>query len=282
MNQLKLFSILMPVAILSNVYCVLAGLDYLWTLFVGMGLPTITAIISGYKLLNLNDFKVLAVYQTLFIIPMTIAIEKTMLYFNTWGFSNEHVRFIGLNVFGAPIEEYLYWWLAPIMLGFIYLVMRKNAPVNDVPNFIEDAFKLIATFGNKITQDISTKDNTEYIENKTGLIKNEKGLFSIKGESKYPTWIWVQVLVIAVILWLRNYFKGSWMAVSLSTAVFVAVAFISELHAINMGFWVYNSNRMLGLFLFNIPIEEYVMYIASAISECMMLEIIGRKYFKLK
>ena len=281
-NELVFFWSVFSIAVASNLYASAAQLDYMWSLVMGMGLPLLVAIIGGFKTLDRNDFKVLLAYEIIFIIPSTIIIEKVMLFFDTWGFSREHVRFIGINIFGAPIEEYLYWWIAPILVGVVYLVMRKGKETITVPPFVEKAFEVVAKAGSMAAQASTAPDRTEYIEDQAGVTKERKGLFTVAGQSKYPTWIWIQVLVVAVILWLKHHFKGSWLTVALSSSIFAVVAFLGERHAITMGFWSYNANRMLGIFFLGIPFEEYIMYFASAISACLIIEIAGRRFFNLK
>lgn len=278
--QFKYFLLVFISAVSLNLYCSTAHLDYLSTLIVGMILPAIIALVAGFKNLDALSIKVIVLFELLFTIPVTIVIEKVMLYYNSWGFSKEHIRFIGINIFGAPVEEYVYWWCAPLLVGIVYMIMRKLKGFDEPPKFIEEAVKLLAEKLSKATQGSTTADRTDYIEDHSDVTKERPGLYSTAGETKFPTWVWMQVLTIATIMWLKHYFKGSWLTVMLSTGIFVAVALIGERHAIDMGFWSYNRNRMVGVFFFNVPIEEYIMYFTSAMSECLILDIAYRKFKK--
>jgi len=276
--HVQYFLIILATAISSNMFAGYFGLNYLWTVLVGMGIPALVAWIVGRKNLNSDDWKVFIAFNIFSVISSTI-IEVIMLYYDTWGFSNSHGRFIGINFLGAPIEEYVYWWMAPVLVGILYIIFRKLKTIETFPPAIESSLEYLGYISSVYMKSSKIKDETLYLENDGVVVEN--GAYS-RGTKKFPTWIWIQIFLVAILIYLKRYFKGNWLTVFSVSFIFACVAFIGELHAIDYGFWVYNKQRMIGIYFLNIPIEQYPMYFLSAIFECMVIDIIGRKYFNLR
>ena len=275
---LKYFITLTITAISTNVIAGQIGLNYIWTVLIGMGLPALVAWFMGRKNLTITDWGVFFAFNVFSIISSTI-IEIIMIHFDTWGFSNAKCRLIGINFLGAPIEEYIYWWMAPILVGIMYLVFRKIKEIDTFPPAIESAIEYLAYISSRYMNTSTSTDATKYLEGE-GVSPNE-GAY-VRGAKKFPTWIWIQILLIAVLIYLKRYFKGNWLIVLQVSFIFACVAFIGELHAIDYGFWAYNKQRVLGIFIFRIPIEQYPMYVLSPMFECLVIDIVGRRYFKLR
>jgi len=276
--SIKYFLIVLVTAIAANMFAGYAGLNYLWTLLMGMGLPALVAWFMGRKSLTTNDWKPFLCFEAFAIVSSTI-IEVVMLYFDTWGFTKSHGRFIGVNFLGAPIEEYIYWWMAPVLVGIIYITLRKVNKIEEFPPIIEAAIAWIATKSSTAMNASTSADASPYLEDDGVTVKN--GNYK-RGETKFPTWIWIQVLIVGLLIYLKQYFKGNWLTVLQTSLIFACVAFIGERHAIDYGFWAYNTQRVVGIFILNIPIEEYPMYFLSAIVECVIIDIVGRKYFNMR
>lgn len=276
--HIKYFLIILTTAISSNLLAGFMGFDYFWTVTIGMGLPALVAWFVGRKNLNKDDWKIFLAFN-LFSIVMSTIIEWIMLYYDTWGFTKAEGRFIGINFLGAPIEEYIYWWLAPMLVGIMYIIFRKLKEIDSFPPAIESSLEYLGYLGSVYMRTSKAPDATPYLENDGVIVEN--GSYS-RGTKKFPTWIWIQVFLVAILIYLKRYFKGNWLTIGAVSFIFACVAFIGELHAIDYGFWVYNRQRMIGIFIFNIPIEQYPMYFLSAIFECMVIDIVGRKYFNLR
>jgi hypothetical protein len=50
--------------------------------------------------------------------------------FHAWDFSQEHNRLVGVDLWGAPIEEYLFWfafaWFVPFLYSGLCVVVKCN------------------------------------------------------------------------------------------------------------------------------------------------------------
>lgn len=276
-TSIKFILTIIFASIAVNIFIGRMGFNYFWTIVAGMGLPTLIVWFMGRKNLDLSAWKSFITFN-LFSIVISTIIEVIMLNYDTWGFSKAHGRFIGVNFIGAPIEEYIYWWIAPILVGMLYITLRKITQIDPVPPGIESSVEYLGYIGSAFMKSSNSADATPYLENDGVIVQN--GSY-VRGTSIFPTWMWIQILVVLVIFYLKKYFKGNWLTVFAVSGIFACVAFIGELHAIDYGFWVYNKQRVIGIFFFNIPIEQYPMYFLSAIFECVVIDIVGRKHFKM-
>ena len=274
--MVKYFFTALITAIVSNLFAGYVGLNYVWSVLIGMGLPALVIWYSGMKEVSFQEWKPFFAFNIFSIISSTI-IEIIMLKYDTWGFSNHHYRLIGINLFGAPIEEYVYWWCAPILVGITYVIFNKINKVEELPPVIEGAIAWLSSRSSYIMIKSVATDATEYLENEGVAVQEGNYL---RGSVYFPTWVWIPIMIVAILIYLKQYFKGSYVKVFLTSLIFACVAFIGERHAIDYGFWAYNKQRVIGIFLFNIPIEEYPMYFLSAIFECVVIDIISKNFFK--
>ncbi|MFA6092253.1 MAG: lycopene cyclase domain-containing protein [Elusimicrobiota bacterium] len=102
----------------------LSTLAYFW----------IPALVLGFWLYPLQDrLSRKAFWLALAcILPMTAVMEYVYLYCGIWGFSQAKDPLLGIWIFGAPIEEFMFWFGAPpfILLaywGFVRLLGKKRA-----------------------------------------------------------------------------------------------------------------------------------------------------------
>lgn len=58
--------------------------------------------------------------------PLTGAMEYVCLYLDIWYFSEAKDPLLGLRVFGAPIEEFLFWFGAQPFVLFTYLTFHRR------------------------------------------------------------------------------------------------------------------------------------------------------------
>lgn len=70
-----------------------------------------------------------ALWWTLVVMtPLTILMEFIYLKADIWSFSGAHDPLLGLTLFGAPIEEFAFWFgTTPFVLG-IYLTVHRMLP----------------------------------------------------------------------------------------------------------------------------------------------------------
>ena len=79
---------------------------------------------------------------------------------------------------------------------------------------------------------------------------------------------------------LSKYYHGNKKAMLWTALIFFSVAFPNELYALSQGFWLYNDNTLLGLYIFKVPVEGFMMYFLAPICGCMILDISNRLLFK--
>lgn len=66
--------------------------------------------------------------------------------------------------------------------------------------------------------------------------------------------------------------------VTISTVVLSSIPFILwDIYATQMGHWGFNKNYNLGIYIFNLPIEEYLFFILIPIN-CIFIWTILKKY----
>ncbi len=280
--MLKLTVVGVIIALVTNLFCVVADLNYIASVALVMGSVVFYMLTRQWKLLRREDTMLILGFIT-FSNIITVVIEKLMIFFDVWGFSNATHRLIGISFLGAPIEEYVYWWLAPVVVSVTYYAMVKLKSGSNLvtyPSWTEASVaSLLAKFTTEVVDNLKTKDPDVYLETNNTKV-NEDNTSSYSRGKKAPVWIWVAVFVIIFGAVLYRFFRGSWKAVLATTLIFLCIAYPNELYSLHSGFWVYNQNRMLGPWVLGVPIEEWIMYTASPITGCMLLSVSHRLFFK--
>ena len=257
--MIKLFSYGAGLALILNVLAVVLSLNYLFSVLLVFGGVSLYLISNAVKLFSVSDWK----FSTGFLIfsnICTLIVEVIMMKYDVWGFTNLKCQLIGLYFLSAPIEEYIYWAFCPVIACYSYMLMLKDKFVKSI-----NPFKIASIVKNL---KIKKFGNAEYVDAKDG---------SYSRGAKFPVYIWLQVAIITSIILMKRYFKGCWQALSLTTALFFLIAFPNELYSINSGFWAYNDNKLLGYYLFKIPLEGWMMYFIAPICSSMMIDIVRRK-----
>lgn len=274
MSKLGVVSILLALGL--NLSCVLLGTDYLWSVLLVFGGMGAFFMANGWKHFTRRDVMVIV---TLLLISdvMTVVIEKLMIYFDVWGFSNRQYRLMGIELLGAPIEEFIYWWLCPVVVAFAYIAHLRTDTVEGPTAFHALELALLARYGTDKLQASTRPDHSDYLQT-DGVVDRGDGTYQ-RGQRK-PTYFWIQLFVVALIVLFIRTFKGSWKAVAWTVAVFVATAFPNEAYSISKGFWVYNENRLLGISFLHIPLEGWMMYFLCPLCACLMLDALERLYGK--
>jgi len=54
--------------------------------------------------------------------PVTFAAEYLYLWADIWNFSEEFDPLLGISIFGAPIEEFAFWFGAPVFYTMLYML----------------------------------------------------------------------------------------------------------------------------------------------------------------
>lgn len=210
---------------------------------------------------------------------VTTGIEKLMIYYDVWSFSNANFRLIGVDFLGAPIEEYMYWWMSAVIVAVVYICFsRTRRDIIHVPNIL-DYFgaSLLAKYATQKIQ-TSTADaqsSDVYLENQNVEISGSR--YSRGG--RFPTWVIVASAVTLFAAVRYRHFRGSWPALLSTVLVFFCIAYPNELYSLHNGFWVYNQNRIFGFWLLGVPVEEWFMYTMSPFAGGMLLSLCYKKFY---
>lgn len=270
MSKLILF-LLLP--LLLNGLAWLANMDYLISVNFVLGGVTLALLGNAWKVLTRNEWKIfLGICGISNVI--TVLIEVIMLRLDSWGFTAQRFHLLGLTFLGAPIEEYNFWIYAPVLVCLAYLVLSHERDLSS-PGFGEIFLSVLAARKLQVLEE----DISKRIISKIVYIED-----SVDGKyfagSKIPTYVTIQLLLLATILWLRRYYHGSRQALALTTAVFFLTMMPYEQYAIRSGFWTYNAHRMLGIFFLDVPLEGWCMYFLPPVAGGMIIDVLSQRFFK--
>lgn len=261
------------IALALNAAAIALGLDYLWSVLVVFGGMALFFAVNGARCLRRDDWKLFAGF-VVFSNASTLGIEIVMMRLDVWGFTRRVHPLVGITFLGAPIEEYVYWALCPVIVGLGYMVFSRRAGAGGAPIPVEPL--LLARLA-RYAQDLrlrSARDEVDYVD---AAEAGKDGRFS-RGK-RFPVYIFVQIAIVGAILAMARFYRGSWRSMAWTTGVFFLVAFPNELYSLHNGYWIYNAERMIGVSLLDIPAEGWAMYFIAPVCASMMLDISSRKIF---
>ncbi len=275
-------------ALVLNITTMLLKFNYLTSVLFVMGGVSLIALSYSFQFLRWVDFKSMGVFVLLSNVTTTI-IEKLMIVFDVWGFSSSNAGLIGLNFWGAPIEEYIYWWMAPVVVVTTYLAVSKRGNLkvkveNQLPILLDfGLLSAIFKFGSEKIEESAVKTDKVYLENQGVTNENSKHVNrKYERGSKVPVWSFVVAFVLACLTFGYFFFRGSYKVVLATVLIFVLVAYPNELYSLYQGYWVYNNNKMLGVWVLWVPLEEWFMYTASPAAGSMLFSAYREYVHKLK
>lgn len=274
----KLLTLALASALGLNLATVLLHTNYLTSVcLVMIGTPAVL-VFASRSYLKPRDLHVCLGF-VVFSDVITTGIEKLMIYYDVWSFSNANFRLIGVDFLGAPIEEYVYWWMSAVIVAVAYVCFsRSRNGVVHVPNFLDYlGASLLAKFETQKIQAKTedAKDASTYLENQNVEIQ---GAHYERGR-KFPTWVVVASAVTLFAAALYRHFRGSWPALISTVLVFFCIAYPNELYSLHNGLWVYNQKRIFGFWLFGVPVEEWFMYTMSPFAGGMLLSLCYKKFY---
>jgi len=264
MNKSSILIIL--TAFVLNICAWHMSLDYLWSVFLVFGGVMFLLFINAAKEFTKDNWKLFSGFF-IFSNILTLIIEIIMLKFDVWGFSNRGHDLSGITFLTYPIEEFIYWALCPGIVAFSYILLGKK-----IEKFI-NPIKFSRIIQRISSLNFNTNDNNINYTPDDGSGKYSSG-------KKFPIYIWLQIILISTIIMLSKYYRGNKKAMMWTTLIFFSVAFPNELYALSQGFWLYNDNTLLGLYIFKVPVEGFLMYFLAPVCGCMMLDISNRLLFK--
>ena len=284
LRKIELPYVLALSALILNGINYLVGLDYLWsTMFVFGGLSAIlTSSFVRYKKIGIVSWDDVKLFFVFFMFSniSTLAIELLMLKFDVWGFSHRVYYLTGHMFIGAPVEEYVYWAFCPVVVALTYIGVSRSSKFKleaggtelPCPMWllrIAEYLKYLQGF----TQNPASSAKVDYIE------PTEVDGTTYKQGAKYPAYLGVQIAIIFTMLALASYYHGSRKSLAWTALCFLLLAFPHEYYTLTHGFWVYNSQKILGWYFAHVPLEGWVMYIISPVCGCMMLDFADKKLF---
>src|SRR5579872_6246682 len=61
----------------------------------------------------------------LFCFPLSFSMEYVYLWADVWNFTQVWDPLLGWNIWGAPVEEFVFWFGAPWIVLYVYLIIDK-------------------------------------------------------------------------------------------------------------------------------------------------------------
>ncbi len=93
---------------------------YFWTVVIIFWIPSVFLYLFLRKKLDPLTKKAFWI-TVLILMPVTFAAEYIYLWADIWNFSEKYDPLIGITIWGAPIEEFVFRFGAPIFFIFVYL-----------------------------------------------------------------------------------------------------------------------------------------------------------------
>lgn len=94
--------------------------DYGWSVIVGFWIPI--TLLSIFLLPGVSSSMRKAFFATcIMLVPVTVAFEYIGLALDIWNFSEEYSRLWGVKLFGAPVEEFIFWFGASPLCLLLYM-----------------------------------------------------------------------------------------------------------------------------------------------------------------
>ena len=95
------------------------NVTYFVSNFVLFYVPCLVFLTLSFQELKENWKQFLLVF--LIFIPLTTAYEYLSLWLDIWNFNQSFHKLIGINILGAPLEEFLFWYGAgPFILSLYF------------------------------------------------------------------------------------------------------------------------------------------------------------------
>ena len=93
-----------------------------WYFIMDIGLWAVTLVIVYWAWTRLDRYwKTSAIITIILVMILQVANELVSLHiFKAWGFSEEYGSLLGLDIWGVPIEEYLFWFAYAGMIPLLY------------------------------------------------------------------------------------------------------------------------------------------------------------------
>lgn len=91
--------------------------------------PSLCIVIIFWKTLDALTRKAFLVTCSV-MAALTFVMEYVYLWFNVWSFSEKTDPLLGIRLWGAPIEEFVFWFGAAFLFAALYIAyggMKTNA-----------------------------------------------------------------------------------------------------------------------------------------------------------
>lgn len=227
-------------------------MTYAMSMLVLFWFPVLIMLAVNFKWLWDHELLKPFLYANLVMVIVAFFFEYVSIGMKVWDFSQEHHKLLGINVIGLPIEEFMFWFGATpfsILLFFsFYRILnfhRKSRLCRRTEKrVIVSTWAFLAIIFLPIAMHLHKAINAQYAE-----IKKQHGDENV--------FYWPAVLWTIALFWF--------------TMIFV------EHHSIVCGHWVFNAQRIWELYLWKIPIEEFIFYTLGPVFVVILLHFIELK-----
>lgn len=193
-----------------------------------------------------------------FFIILTSVVEVIVTHtLQIWTIPESSNDLWGIYFLDLPLEEFVYWYGTAlyILTNYLFFVMVLE-PQSDAQSNAES-----------IQVGSGTKKTRAWLYIAAPFILYPL-LFYDPQRSQYPAWLFIPIpfliaMAAAFYAGILNRRDLNWRALILCVILFELILFPTEYVAVQKQFWVYNDNRILGLRVLGIPVEEPLIYYST-------------------
>lgn len=184
-------------------------------------------------------------YSNIIMGIVSIPFEYMSIGMAIWDFSEKYHKQLGIKIIGIPIEEFMFWFGATPFCILCFICFYRI---------------------------LCSQSKTRRISRKTSRV-----IFSI--------WAILALIFVPIAITLHTKIKKqykeesafAWSPITLATAVFWLTLIFVEHHSIICGHWVFNEARLWGIYIWQIPVEEFVFYTIGPIFVILLLHFMELK-----
>ena len=262
------------IALLANTLCYVLGKDYFLSNIIVFGGYFLMIFPFLDKKYIEQHWKTLTAFFAFSTVTTTI-LELIFIHTDTWAFSSQINHMVGINLIGIPIEEFIFWEGCPLVVISTYIYYKKlptTITVGEVADAISGVETVVET--KEVSGDAIT--NAEMFVDDL-IVDDSDGLPSYFRGAKMPVYTMFVAFVVWSIFEMRSYASGNYKAIALTVLAFFFGIMPYEHYALLTHTWIYNMDKMTGITLIGVPIEEWIVYFTCPTAGCLFLELFGTK-----
>jgi lycopene cyclase domain-containing protein len=224
------------IAIVLPVY--LRDMSYAASMVVLFFIPVAIMLIINWRWMEARHLLKPFLYANLVMDGVAFFFEYVSIGMKVWWFSQEHHKLLGINIIDLPIEEFMFWFGATPFCILLYIcfyrILHCPKKLRVDDRVIFSIWAMLAFVFLPVAKKLYHEIKTQY---------GDKNIFS-------------------------------WRAIIGAVAVFWFVMTFVEHHSIACKHWVFNKDRIWGLYFWKIPVEEFIFYTLGPIFTVLLLHIV--------